>query len=351
MKVSKIPAIFAVSLFLTHLINADTVVLKNGEEIKGKVIREDEDNVVIEVMVTKSIKDEKTVPRAEIDLVRKVSPESKEFSVIQKLLPTPDLLSEEGYEERITQVEKLIRKYPDARQVVGAKKVLAELRNEVELVRDGGFKFGGEFIAESDYDSNAYEYDVAIAEKEINDTVSRGDYLQVLRLFEDYEEKFNKPESYGEMRQLLLKVLSVYGKSVEQNLESFDRRLKARDNGLQQMAGEDRINSKKAIEEKDALVESRFQQEKDAKETWVTPDPYHEDSLSSAAKQVERTVDRLESSDAREMPEKPLAEVYRSYWKKYGTADEKMRKDFEKDLKKSGLPEAYVKKLEQRAGK
>ena len=45
---------------------ADVIILKNGENIVGTIVREDEEKYVVEVKVTGTIRDEKIIPRAEV---------------------------------------------------------------------------------------------------------------------------------------------------------------------------------------------------------------------------------------------------------------------------------------------
>ena len=94
---------------------ADTIVLKSGIEYQGKVISEDATNYLVEINVTKSIKDEKSIPKADVKEIRKESAESAEKADFEKvgiLVPTPDQLSAQDYQERIQKAESFIATYP-----------------------------------------------------------------------------------------------------------------------------------------------------------------------------------------------------------------------------------------------
>jgi hypothetical protein len=78
---------------------ADSFELKDGTKFEGTILREEGSDYIIQVQVTKSIKDERRIPKA--DVVSQVAEKKDEtaFPEIAKLIPAPDLLDEAGYVE------------------------------------------------------------------------------------------------------------------------------------------------------------------------------------------------------------------------------------------------------------
>ena len=54
---------------------ADTVTLKSGEKLDGKILNETDTEVTISVQVSATIKDERVVKREDIATVEKVQPD------------------------------------------------------------------------------------------------------------------------------------------------------------------------------------------------------------------------------------------------------------------------------------
>ncbi len=351
MKIKKIHILIVSTLCGLFPAGADVITLSNGEVINGRVLRETDEEMVIEIDVTETIRDEKTFPKSEIKSIEKISADIKAFDKIKGLVPAPELLTAEDYDLRITAIEKFIEAHPKSGKIAKAKQMLDVLNEERAVVRKGGVKYGEEMISAEDYKGNAYEIDTRIAESGIREAVSRRDFISALRGFTAYEERFGAAEGREELIPVILQVLKVYGNTLGSTIDSLERRTGKRTSGLESMAPEDRQKTERAIADEQARLDARFAQEKAEKQAWVTPDAYHKDSLDSAMKQTEATMKRLEGGKGpRKAGDEPLAEVYRVAYGQLGGGDETEKKKVLADAKQKGLPDEYIGMLEERAG-
>ncbi len=350
MKIEKIHCLIVSSLFGLLPASADIITLANGEVLSGRVISETDDKMVIEIDVSDTIRDEKTFPKAEVKSVVKEEPDAKAFEKIDGLVPAPELLTVSDYDARIMAIEKFIQAYPKSGKITKAKQMLDVLNEERAVVREGGIKYGEEMISADDYEGNRYEIDVRISEGMIREAVSRRDFLSALRQFTAYEERFGNPAGKAELVPVILQVLKVYGASVSDSLDSYDRRVEKRISGLDSMAVEDRQKTERAIADEQARLDARYEREQADKQMWVTPDAYHKESLDSALKQTQSTITRLESAPMNETGDEPLAEVYRVSYGKLGSGDETEKKSVLTEARQKGLPDEYILILEERAG-
>ena len=318
--------------------------------MEGSILREDAANYYIQVHVTATIKEEKVVAKADVKSVEKESPEDKDFVEISKLIPAPDLLEAEGYAARIASAEKFLEKYPAGSQKKAVEDIIVELKSEMETVSAGGAKMGGLMIKPEEYAANAYAFDEQIAAQRITDAIGRRDFLTSLRRFEDYDADFSQAAGRAEVVDQIKQVLAAFGASLEESLSSFEMRMERRDVGLMRMSGEDRAQTKSALDERHAETEAKFQAEKNSKEVWVTPDVNHKESLTESMRQVNATKRRLESSKTMNAPEKSLEDVYRDTWTALGSGDETEKKTILDGARRAKLPEIYLEKLTERAG-
>ncbi len=332
-------------------VSADVLTMKNGEKLEGTILREEGDNYVVEVEVTTRIRDEKLVPRAEVLKIEKVPEYEKAFIKIADLSPAPELLSEEGYEERIAKLKEYIEAFPKSPKNAHVEGMIKSLEEELTLIKGGAVKFGEGIIPAEDYEANAYEYDAKIAEKKIRDAVSRRDFLSALRGFDSYETCLGTPEGHAGLASLMVQVLGAYSASIAESLESLEGRLAMRVSGLARMSPDDRAKSQRALDTELSQLEERFLQEKSEKMKWITPHAYHKESLEEAQRQVTAELTRL---DQREPDtEIALAEIYRTAWAALQAVPEEEKTDEEKKLvleDAKALPETYLAKLRKRAG-
>ena len=351
MKTLTTPFAAAAWLCCIQISPADTIVLKNGEKIEGHVLREEDGNYIVEVKVSETIRDEKTVAKSDVKYIDKEADDLKAFREIEGFVPTPELLGAAGYEDRIEKIQAFITGYPNSTQVSKAKEMENDLTGELAVVRAGGIKFGEEMVSPGDYMANAYEYDAVIAEKRIREDVGRRDLIGALRNFTKYDQTFAGTAGRGEIVTLVKQVLAAYRASIDESLASLESRIEKRKSGLASMSPEDRAQTERALAEQDERIAARFAKEKAAAQPWVTPDSYNRESLDEARRQVDGETTRLETNSIPvTTPETPVAETYRAAWGKLSGGTEEEKKAVIEDARTKGVPEPYIAKLRERGG-
>ena len=272
---------------------ADTFTLKDGTTLEASVISEAGDTYVLEVQVTKSIRDERRVAKA--DVVKRVAdqPDLKAFEPIAKLVPTPDLLSVDDYPLQIAAVEKFLKDHRASSKTKDARAILETLKAEANQVDAGGVKFNGKMLSPLDYKANAYDLDARVEEAKIRRLVENNQFLPALRAFADFDRDYRATLAYGTLAPLIRQVIQSEVADAKQALLTYEDRTKARLVGLQQMTPEDRKVTETAIQEESAQLDARLKAEKAAKQNWVTTSPFNKASLEAAVTFGELELARL----------------------------------------------------------
>ncbi len=335
--------ILPISCFFISFAAADTITLKNGDVYDGKVIRQNDETVTLEINVTRTIKDERTIAKADIESIDRKSTLDKDFDKVKGFVPTPSQLPEEEYTRRIAALEKFIEAYPRTRNGRAAEKILATLQEERSTIRSGGLKVGKRLFSASEYEANAFAIDAEITEEEIREELEGRRLVEALRLFEEYEKEFGAAEARRELTSLILPALRTYKTDLLSSLASLDRRIARRKAGLELMAPEDRAVTERAISVENNRLDARYELEKASKMTWVTPDAFHKESLTSNVDAVEDLTKRLtESPPVAAGGDESLAEFYRISHGKIGSAESAEKETVLGDAKKRGLPQKYI---------
>lgn len=290
----KTPALLAlISLACPMTVKADKFILKDGTTLDATITSETPDSYLLEVQVTKSIRDERKVAKADVVKVERDQPDLKAFEAIVKLVPTPDLLTDEEYGVRINAVQKFLKDFPTGSKTKEAKAMLATLKTESGQVAAGGVKLNGAMISPADYQLNAYDLDARVEEARIRNLVTRGESLAALRAFSDFCRNFQSTSSYDSLSPLMIQVIKNHVAEAKDLLLSLDTRLKKRAAGLEQMSSEDRKITDNAIKEEDVAIEARLKAEKDAKINWVTVGPYSKATLEETVRYGDAEIIRL----------------------------------------------------------
>ena len=64
-------ALFGMLMMVTAGAGADTIILKNGTRYQGRVLKDEGESYLLEIQVTRSIKDERRVAKADIEKIEK----------------------------------------------------------------------------------------------------------------------------------------------------------------------------------------------------------------------------------------------------------------------------------------
>ncbi|OYV04680.1 MAG: hypothetical protein CFE26_15615, partial [Verrucomicrobiales bacterium VVV1] len=275
--------------------SADTLLLKNGTKLEGKILKEDPQSYLVEVMVTKSIKEEKTIAKSDVAKIDRVKPDEIAFAPLAKLTPAPDLLSAGEYKIRISKLEKFIQEFPTGTSTPRAKAMLEDLQKEQAAVEEGGVKLNGNIIPASEREANKVELAARALELSIRAHFKASEFLAALREFSVLEKDYSTTLPFKESIPIAKQAIEAYSAQISEISASLPKRLEDRKVGLERMSSDDRNNSARAIGEQDAAVEKRFTEEKKSGVKWITPDSFHKASLDDTTRFADQELKRLQA--------------------------------------------------------
>lgn len=290
----KNPLIVTLSLWTAALpCMADTFTLKDGTVLEGRMLKEDADSYTVEIQVTKSIKDERRIPKADVQQVVTPKPDLIAFAPISKLLPTQDFLAAEDYAAKISLVKQFLEAHPHSSKAKEAHAILNTLKAEAASVAAGGLKMNGQIVTSAQYLANQYDIDARIQEAKIRSLIASNQTLEALRVFSNFDKDYRTTLSYGALAPLMGQVIKSYIDELKLSLLELGARIKAREQGLDRMAPSDRASTEAAIKEENAAIEANYQAEKTAKQNWPTITPYHKASMEDSIHFGESEITRL----------------------------------------------------------
>lgn len=297
----KSPSLILAGLSLSLVLPAfaDTFVLKDGTRLEGKILSETADSYHLEIQVTKSIKDEKTVPKADVKEIVREKLDETAYEKLKGFVPTPDLLTTDEYDRRILAINKFIKDHPKSAKVKDANAMLEVLKTEGTAVQSGGIKLGGVIVSGDDYKANAYEIDAKVQEGRIRDTLAKGDIVGALRGITRLESDFATTSVVASIASVKRQALQSYKTQIADQLRTFDAREAERKSGLARMSGENRATTEQAIAEEDAQFARRYKAERDSQQLWTATNPYHRESLEGAREAISRAEQESSSGEGR----------------------------------------------------
>lgn len=327
---------------------ADTFLLKDGTKLDATILREDASSYLLEVRVTKTIKDEKLVAKADIADIQRGTAVLTQFDSIAKFVPTPDLLTADEYAQRIRAVEEFLKDHLSSSKSIEARHILATLMAEAETIKAGGIKVNGKILPADEYRANACDIDAGIREAAIRAFVKDGNFLPALRAFADFDRDFRNTKARAALLPLMTQVVNARLEETGQLLATLEARIKERESGLGRMSQADRAVTEAAIREETAQLEERFKSEKAAKSGWVTTHPDFKPSLDETMAFGKQELTRLSASSTTPAVDAGAAyrEAYEAVRRDKSSATAAIAK-----AKAAMVPPKYLSMLEAAAGK
>jgi len=328
---------------------ADTLHLKNGTTYEGRILRESPDSFVMEVMVTHSIKEEKTVAKSDVANVDRDQPDEKAFVEISKLTPAPDLLTAGDYQSRLASCYKFVKDFPTSSLAAKARAITGELEKELDFISQGGVKLSGRVVSATERQSNKVEIEAQILDTSVRAHARAGEWISALRDFTKLETDYSTTSEFKDVLPLVKQVIQQYHTQLVESSAGLEKRLNDRKVGLERMPVEDRNASARAIAEEDAANVQRLAAEKAAGVKWITPDPYNKATLDESTQYADQEMKRLEAlkfdlkSDA--------GRAWRAAWTAVHGSDAASATTALSDARAAKVPAALVMELESLAKK
>lgn len=340
------PTIVILASALTCSSFADTIRLRNGTEYEGEVLAEEDDHYLVRIQVTKSIRDERKIQKTEILEIVEEKKDEAAFEQIKDLVPTPDLLTLDEYEERTKAVEDFIAEFPKSRQAKKAASLLEKLDEEREIVAAGGIKFEGNMIKASDRQSRAFPLDARIAASKVTRLGDARNFTGALRAWSELESDFGTSRAYIETIPYAQKLMSSQIKSLQKSVDTFDERLKKREDGLALIDERDRERTKRLIDSQSKAYEAKIAKEKEEGIKWPSLDPFHKQPMTDTLRKLEQEFKKLERLDTSTIPDGD--DAWDQAWKAVGGTDHQAASSAISAARSARLPAAYIEMLEAR---
>ena len=298
---------------------ADTITLKSGKVLEGKVLEDLGEEYLLEVQVTRSIKDRKKIKKSDVVSIEKTAEDAQPFEDLKGTLPTGDQMAAGDYRLLIEgKLKPFIEKFPKSEHLPEVKKMLSTLEGELKRVEAGDVKLEGKWIAASEWNSNAFDLDSLVLFNKMEMAAKGSSYRQALLIYDNLKDSYPASEGLVKARALASKILPAYQRIISGKVSSVKQRIAERERSIQGLPVRDRPRveaSHTAEKERYAAILAKAKEEK---VRWIPAYDYDERSLTSIARVIKSEITALSRvRDSRDN----LAELYRETWAAAGKGE------------------------------
>jgi len=210
-------------------LEADVLTLKDGKEIKGEILSETSDAVLIEFNVTPTIKDQKTFSRERIAHIVSTPADEKAFQAIGSQLALPNTVLDATFYDQLIdkKIPEFLHRYPYSKHLSGLRENLRSLDADRTRVRRGDRRINGVWITAEQIEANPYQSGAKIKYAAMIELAKANDCTGSLQSFELLEKEFPGSEIMPDAITLAQSQLDQFQEKLSLakiNLEIVDKR-------------------------------------------------------------------------------------------------------------------------------
>jgi tetratricopeptide (TPR) repeat protein len=181
--------VLVVAMSMTGAI-ADTITLKSGEAVEGKITKETDKDVTVEVKISASITDERVVLKSDIANVEKATPDVVAYRAIAAYRLGVDSMALAQYEAPIEALRAFVRQYPDSSRAVSVKTILHSFEDEQARVGRGEVKLNEKWLTKDEVEKEKIQIGARLALSYMMSQSAGGDYIGAMTTFNAIEKNF-----------------------------------------------------------------------------------------------------------------------------------------------------------------
>jgi hypothetical protein len=215
------PFLLPVAALVLLSLNAfgDTITLKSGEKIEGKILSDTPAEITIEVK-TGGITDETKVPKAQVAKVDKEQPDEGAWQSVKNLKLGPNSLPQDQYDRVMRPLQSFLTEYPNSSHLAEVKKTLTAFEEEKKRVDAGEVRLGEKWLSKEEAGVERYQINGQLLFQYMRSQATARDPIGALNTFAQLEKNFPGSRSYPdgvELARALLTELQTAVNRAKQN--------------------------------------------------------------------------------------------------------------------------------------
>ena len=290
-------------LCLCAELRADTVILKSGDKVEGKILGETDAEVTICVQVTATIKDERVLKRADIEKVLKVKPDDEAWATIGTYEPGSESLEHDDYERAKAALQYFITSFPNSAYAPLAKQRLEKFAAEQKRADAGEVKLDDRWLSKERVKEERVQVAGHILLNRMKRAAAAGQITEAMAIFDQLEKGFLGSASYPHAVELARRLLPPLKTAVEQRHVQFKRHIEDEKQRLATSKGTEHDQLDALIKKETATTEATIAAFERAGVKWLPLQPVNERSLTALTSRITAEMPRLNGLHTEKMHE------------------------------------------------
>ncbi|MGH8047544.1 MAG: PTPDL family protein [Chthoniobacterales bacterium] len=234
---------------------ADTIKMKSGEVIEGRIINADDKSVTIEVQYSPTITDQRTLSRADIAQFAVEAGDEAAFAKIRDVKSPDTALGTKTCQKLID--EKLLpflHDFPNSPRTADVQLKLRDLRNDIARLKAGSVKVAGVWYDKDDFTAEKYQIEAAAVLDAMRRNYETNNYPGAMNSFDLLQRAYPDSLAYVESLRLAPDLLDKLQQQINLDIVSLPQTKALRLAAIDRTPIEQRQPIQRAMAAEDAQV-------------------------------------------------------------------------------------------------
>ena len=293
LKLGILTAALGVFIFMGGGLRADTVILKSGEKVEGKLLNETDTELTLSVQITPTIKDERVIKKTDVEKIEKVLPDEVAWAPLTALTPGPDSLEKDDYGRVIQMLGYFTTSFPDSPHAKDAKERLELFQVDQKRIERGEVKMDGTWLPKEKVEEARIQIAGHILFNRMKAHATAGRSIEAMLVFDQLEKGFSGSASYPDAISLARKILVGLKPVVEQQQARVKRKIEDDKVRMKTAQGAERVQLEGLLKRDQTATEATIAAVEKSGAKWLPLQPANDRSLSSLLSRVTAETTRL----------------------------------------------------------
>jgi len=233
----------------------DTLKLKSGEEIEGRILENTAAAVVIEVNFSPTIVETRTIARADILAVAQVPADEAAFAGITTIELPETALSVEPYDAVLKgRLRPFLGKFPKSPRAADVREKIKAFEAERKRVEGGEVKLAGAWLSASEHGAEKYQIDAGQILARVKAFAAAQDWVSTLNGCDLLRRSYDHSVAFVEAIPLAAEAAAKLAQQITFQLRNLPVTLEQRTNTIERAPQQDRERIRRAMEQQEAQV-------------------------------------------------------------------------------------------------
>ena len=200
---------------------ADTIILKTGEKLEGKILSETATELIVEVKVSAGVTDQTTITKDKVAKIEKEQVDETAWQSLKNLKLGANSLPAAQYDWVMRPLQGFVNDHPKSAHAAEAARMLAAFAEEKKRVDDGEVRLGDKWLSKDEVAKERYQINAMLAFQHMRGQVAGGDLIGALNSFEQIETNFPGARVYPDAVETAKSALATLKTAVDRAQQNY----------------------------------------------------------------------------------------------------------------------------------